>query len=148
MIDATIATSGQFAHSNYPLPYSSSQSCEYIIRTNPGRRIHLDFDLLDIESSSQCRFDVMEIRDGDLANDKLIGRYCGKIDLKGITSTGNALFLKFKSDSTEQSKGYLARWRVDVEMTTTKQPGIYTLGLCFSLIIIRNDNLFFPETKH
>ena len=124
-IDASVLVSGRFAHPSYPADYSSSQTCNYVIRTVPGKRIHLDFDLFDLEGTSDCRYDSFEIRDGESANDPLIGKYCGKLDLKNIKSTGNALFMRFRSDSSTQFKGYLGRWRIDMGMSsTTKKPGI------------------------
>ena len=130
LIDATLATSGRFAHPSYPLDYTSSQSCEYIIRTAPGKKITLDFEFFNLEGASDCRYDSLDIHDGELVSDRLVGKYCGPRDLKDIKSTGNALFLKFTSDTSTQDKGFLARWRVDMEaLTTTKKTGKVAVSL-------------------
>ena len=126
-IDASSLSSGQFAHPSYPADYSSSQTCSYVIKTGLGKRISLDFALFDLEGTSDCRYDSFEIRDGEAATAPLIGLYCGKLRLKNITSTGNALHMRFKSDSSTQFKGYLGTWKVLMDVsTTTKQAGIYS----------------------
>ncbi|XP_065052551.1 uncharacterized protein LOC135681853 isoform X4 [Rhopilema esculentum] len=122
LIDATSRSSGQFAHPGYPGNYEDSQSCEYIIRTGRNRKLALDFDLFDLEITSDCRYDYIEIRDGELPSDKLIGKYCGKDDVKGIRSTGNSLNIRFRSDQTSNFKGYRASWRVEYLFTTTQKP--------------------------
>ena len=125
LIDASSLSSGQFAHPSYPADYSSSQTCSYVIRAGLGKRISLDFTLFDLESTSDCRYDSFEIRDGEAATSPLIGLYCGKLNLKNITSKGNSLYMKFKSDSSTQFKGYLGTWKVFMDVsTTTKKPGI------------------------
>ena len=123
-IDASTVSSGRFAHPSYPVDYSPSQTCTYVIRTVRGKKISLDFDLFDLEGTSDCRYDSFEIRDGESASDPLIGLYCDKLNLKGIKSTGNALYLRFRSDSSTQFKGYLGRWRSYMDIpSTTKKPG-------------------------
>ena len=122
-IDAAGVESGAFAHPSYPGDYKSYQRCEYIIRTRPNSRVRLDFDRFDLEGASDCRYDFIEIRDGERGTDEVIGKYCGKRNLTNIVSKSNVLFVKFVSDSTTEFKGFLAKWRRVSPFATTEKPG-------------------------
>ena len=52
-------------------------------------------------------YDSLEVRDGDNASANLIGsKLCGSTVPATIVSTGNALFVRFKSDHSVVGKGY------------------------------------------
>ena len=60
------------------------------------------------DSSSSCKYDYIEIRDGGDARSKEFGKFCGdKLPTK-IKSTGNQLFVRFYSDKDTQRKGFSA----------------------------------------
>ena len=122
-IDAASVESGAFAHPGYPGDYERYRRCEYVIRTRPDSRIRLDFDRFDLEGASDCRYDSVEIRDGERGTNELIGKYCGRRNLTNIVSKSNVLYVKFVSDSTTQFKGFLAKWRRVSPFATTKKPG-------------------------
>ncbi len=85
--------------------------------------IKLDFDLFDLEGGQGCRYDYIEIFDGERRNDNVIGKYCGTDKPVGIISTGNALYVEFVSDSTTVRPGFLARWMaVGKQQETTVIP--------------------------
>ena len=52
-------------------------------------------------------YDWLEVRDGDNSSANLIGsKMCGSTVPTTIVSTGNALFVRFKSDYSVVKKGY------------------------------------------
>ena len=54
-----------------------------------------------------CSYDVLSIRDGVNENPALIkDGLCGNNVPKPITSTGNELLIRFRSDSIESRKGF------------------------------------------
>lgn len=55
---------------------------------------------------------LWQIRDGNSEASNFVGRYCGTSIPPPITSSGNALWLKFKSDSYTTGTGFRARWNV------------------------------------
>ena len=58
------------------------------------------------DSSSSCKYDHIEIRDGGDAKSTKMGKFCGDKLPPKIKSTSNQLFVKFYSDSDEQRKGF------------------------------------------
>lgn len=46
---------------NFPSPYPGNKECVYMIALDPGKAIRLNFLSFDIEGSSNCRFDALEV---------------------------------------------------------------------------------------
>ena len=60
-----------------------------------------------------CSYDWLSIRDGTSEDAVMIkDGICGRRIPKTITSTGNELLIKFRSDSTEAKKGF----QIEVEV--------------------------------
>ena len=55
------------------------------------------------------RHDYVEVFDGDLATDRKIGRYCQPSHFT-ISSTGNAMLVRFRSDHSESQGGFHIRY--------------------------------------
>lgn len=71
--------------------------------------IHLDFrEKFIVESSDDCTYDFLEIRDGPFAYSPLIGRYCGNEFPPYIKSTSRFLWIRFKSDENVGKDGFAA----------------------------------------
>ena len=70
--------------------------------------IHLDVLGINVKSllSSSCQFDYIEIRDGGSANAPLIGQYCGNVAPNPITTTGNAMYVRFSTDFSVVHSGF------------------------------------------
>ena len=105
------ASSGSFAHASYPRKYANSQQCTYTIRVHAGQIIKLDFDLFDLERSTSCIYDYIDVRDGSSASAPQLGKICGKLESPSFQSTGNSVFVKFQTDRSTQGRGFLARWK-------------------------------------
>lgn len=59
-----------------------------------------------------CRYDFLEVYDGDSERANLLGKYCGKIAPSPITSSGNLLLIKFTSDYETTGAGFSIRYEV------------------------------------
>ncbi|GAB6032010.1 hypothetical protein CHUAL_010385 [Chamberlinius hualienensis] len=93
----------------YPDAYPASRECIYLIRASPAKAINLWFEAFDIEGPS-CVYDYLEIRDGDTSDSPLLGKFCGRDIPEAIVSTNNMLWVKFKTDSSVQNRGFLANY--------------------------------------
>lgn len=74
-----------------------------------GHHIRLDFgDDFHLESSNECGFDYVELRDGPFGYSPLLGRYCGSQRPPVTQSTGRYLWVRFQSDDYIEYKGFQA----------------------------------------
>ncbi|XP_071443305.1 cubilin [Hetaerina americana] len=96
----------------YPNPYPGNKECIYHIALPPQNAIKLTFQDMEVEDSSRCLFDYIEVRDGDYENSTLIGKYCGGPHNlpQFIISSLNHLWMKFKTDSSVHKRGFLANY--------------------------------------
>ena len=73
----------------------------------------MNFILLNIlpfqlEPHSNCNYDKVEIYDGADVNARKFGPFCGTDSPADLTSSGNKLYVKFKSDGSHTYKGFAA----------------------------------------
>uniref|UniRef100_A0A1A9Z6B4 CUB domain-containing protein n=1 Tax=Glossina pallidipes TaxID=7398 RepID=A0A1A9Z6B4_GLOPL len=74
-----------------------------------GQIIRLDFrNSFHIEYKEECKFDFLEIRDGQYGFSNLIGKYCGRTFPPEITSKERYLWLHFHSDESIEYQGFTA----------------------------------------
>ena len=91
---------------NYPSSYAKHEYCTWKISAPPGRRLKLNSFSYRMESESTCSYDSLNIYDGPSSSSSRIARLCGRGRKSPIESTGNELFLKFKSDESSHHKGF------------------------------------------
>ncbi|XP_064410135.1 cubilin [Latimeria chalumnae] len=97
---------------NWPNPYANNRQCIYIISQPASEQIYLTITHMDLESHNNCSWDYIEVRDGNLETDPLVGRYCGTTIPAPYTSTSNKLWIKFKSDASVRHGGFRAMYQV------------------------------------
>uniref|UniRef100_A0A3Q1IYA9 Uncharacterized protein n=1 Tax=Anabas testudineus TaxID=64144 RepID=A0A3Q1IYA9_ANATE len=97
---------------NWPNNYAHNRQCLYLIRIPAGERVALNFTDMNLESHSNCMFDYVEVRDGRMETDPLIGRYCGNSLPAPILSSTNFLWVLFRSDSSVSWAGFRAVYTV------------------------------------
>jgi len=87
---------GEITSPYFPSNYPNSRECVYVVEQPPGVTITLNFEEFDVESHDECRYDYLEVRDGDNENSSVIGRFCGDPTTipAPIRSTHNFLWLK------------------------------------------------------
>ena len=77
------------------------------MKVNPGQRIRLTFESFDLESSSSCKLDFLQI-----SFDSVEEKYCGSNKPRPIISSGNTMRIIFHSDDTDNGNGFRAIWEV------------------------------------
>lgn len=83
----------------------------WILRGPKPGKIRLQFTTFDIESDSHCLYDYVEIRDGGNVGAPMLGRFCGEKLPDILESSGDKLWIKFRSDSSTHASGFSADWR-------------------------------------
>ncbi|KAF0042843.1 hypothetical protein F2P81_004180 [Scophthalmus maximus] len=94
---------GHIALESYP----TNARCEWTVRAQRGRAIELRFSLLSLESDHSCRYDYVEVRDGDGLGARVIGRFCGDRPPPPLRSSGNLLHVLFSSDGYNNFDGFV-----------------------------------------
>ncbi|XP_071942939.1 cubilin-like isoform X2 [Antedon mediterranea] len=115
---ASQSTEARFFSPGYQLAnYSANLDCAWII-TNPNianSSIYLDFDSgWNIEDSSNCNYDFLEIRAGVGVSGELIGKYCGPDAPLPIVLPHASLYARFFTDDTVQFEGFSATYGASV----------------------------------
>ena len=59
-----------------------------------------------LSSTISCGFDYVEVRDGSTASAPLIGRFCGTTAPNPVTTTLNAMYVRFSSDYSVTHPGF------------------------------------------
>ncbi|XP_046712329.1 deleted in malignant brain tumors 1 protein-like isoform X2 [Silurus meridionalis] len=103
------APGGEFSSPNYPSRYPHYAHCTWTIQSRNQKFIILRFSYVDIEMSSGCRYDAVNVYDGPSSSSPLLGRMCGS-QLRSFHSTGNILTVQFSSDANVNGGGFVARW--------------------------------------
>ncbi|BHF81710.1 Neuropilin and tolloid-like protein 1 [Sparganum proliferum] len=104
-----------FQTPNYPNPYPNNLECIKLISApSKDHRIYLRINRpFTLEPDSLCAMDFLEVRDGAFGFSPLIGRFCSRLKLPEdteIVSTGQHLWLRFRSDGTLPHTGFKAAY--------------------------------------
>ncbi|RWS22052.1 Cubilin-like protein, partial [Leptotrombidium deliense] len=95
--------------------YEFDLDCIWTILAPEYAVIQLNFQSMDIEaseSSLNCSFDYLEIRDGSTYRDPLIEKLCGKQFPTIIESSENKLFIHFHSDGKVNKAGFRLAYKM------------------------------------
>ncbi|XP_067641061.1 uncharacterized protein Neto isoform X3 [Eurosta solidaginis] len=99
----------EFYSPDYPNDYPKNINCTRKIIAPRGQIIRLDFrNSFHIEAKEDCKFDFLEIRDGQYGFSPLIGKFCGTDFPPEITSKERYLWLHFHSDESIEYSGFTA----------------------------------------
>ncbi|XP_063907254.1 tolloid-like protein 1 [Zophobas morio] len=91
-----------YSHDTYGLSnYYDYTDCVWIIKANSGYYVNLSVEVLDIEFSSYCNFDFIEIREGDISR----GKFCGNEKPEEFLSSDN-FTVKFHTDYSVAKRGF------------------------------------------
>ncbi|CAJ1049222.1 inactive serine protease PAMR1 [Xyrichtys novacula] len=96
-------TQGLIALESYP----TNARCEWIVQVDKGSVIEMRFTKLSLESDHNCRYDYVEVRDGDDLNSPVIGRFCGDRLPPQMESSGDRLHILFSSDGYNNFDGFV-----------------------------------------
>ena len=98
---------------NYPEEYGNNVDCTIKVRLSEDELVSLEILDFNVQHSSFCDKDFLEMRDGDTNESKLIDKICGRY-VKSSTdfkSSGNTMYLRFYSNDESTRKGF--RIKVD-----------------------------------
>ncbi|VDP89750.1 unnamed protein product [Echinostoma caproni] len=106
----------QFQTPNWPKPFPFEIDCIKIISApTKHHRILLNFrGVFELEPEPNCLGDFLEVRDGAFGFSPLLGRFCSRRVPNvgnGIQTTGQYMWLRFRSDSTIPHRGFQAVYR-------------------------------------
>lgn len=75
----TTELNGTLSSPGYPSNYPSNADCIWVISAPSGHYIELTFKVFDIYKEGRgCRYDYVEIRDGNSRDSPSLGRHCGR----------------------------------------------------------------------
>ncbi|XP_050362534.1 cubilin-like [Nymphalis io] len=102
---------GSISSPNYPQNYNENAECFYRIVTSSGSKIRITFVEIDLERTTDCKDDYVEIFDGRDSNSFSFGKNCFKSSkLENIETSSNYAFIKFRSDIFITGKGFLLNY--------------------------------------
>ncbi|XP_015441120.1 cubilin isoform X1 [Pteropus alecto] len=101
---------GNLKSPGWPDNYNNNLDCTVTLTAPQNHTISLFFHSFDIEDSSECRHDFLEVRNGSDSSSPLLGTYCGTLLPNPIFSQNNELYLRFKSDGATSRRGYEIIW--------------------------------------
>uniref|UniRef100_A0A8C5D1X9 CUB and Sushi multiple domains 1 n=1 Tax=Gouania willdenowi TaxID=441366 RepID=A0A8C5D1X9_GOUWI len=99
--------SGVILSPNYPQPYPPGKECDWRIRVNPDFVVALIFKSFNMEPS----YDFLHIYEGEDSNGPLLASLQGNQAPERIESSGNSLFLAFRSDASLGMSGFAIEYR-------------------------------------
>ncbi|XP_076463829.1 scavenger receptor cysteine-rich domain-containing protein DMBT1-like [Babylonia areolata] len=110
----------------YPNNYPNNQECGWRIRTDSLLHDHLSLYVADfrLQLSDNCVNDSLSIYDGGQPRtNNLLVKLCGaKVFNRYFYSSGQEMFVQFKSDSSITFRGFKLRFRAITRMKTTIRP--------------------------
>uniref|UniRef100_A0A8C3G9Q1 Neuropilin n=1 Tax=Cyclopterus lumpus TaxID=8103 RepID=A0A8C3G9Q1_CYCLU len=110
-LDASDA--GYITTPGYPLEYPPHQNCRWVITApESSQRIVLNFNPHFEIEKLDCRYDYVEIHDGNSETADLLGKHCSNIAPAPIISSGPSLHIKFVSDYAHQGAGFSLRYEI------------------------------------
>eukprot|EP00116_Pleurobrachia_bachei_P002843 sb/3463105/ len=123
---------GTISSMNYPEGYPPKTDCIKVIYAKPGHVIRLVFEHIDIEHHSECNYDFLEVRDGDLPSAPVLGeKFCGYLQQRNFTSSGPALWVKLHTDSSVSRSGFFAHFHAfDKDKTEIEKIDPCDLKVC------------------
>lgn len=119
----TIINGNKIESPNYPQLYLPNKVCVWVISVPASYQVALEFYSFDLEPNSVCRRDFIEVRDGDNAKSRLIGKYCGNALPPILASTSNRMYIRFVSDGSGEGRGFSAALFQEIDECTLKDHG-------------------------
>ena len=84
--------------------YPNDKECDWTVSVPAGQKVKLVFQKFDTEAS----YDLVKVYDGGNDGSTLIKDISGSSAGATVTSTGNQLYVTFKSDNMQTGKGFKA----------------------------------------
>ncbi|XP_056271756.1 inactive serine protease PAMR1 isoform X4 [Pseudoliparis swirei] len=91
--------------------YPNNARCEWTIQVDRPFTIELKFMMMSLEFHQSCRYDFVEVRDGDSIDSRVIARFCGNNRPALVQSSGPSLHILFVSDGYKNFDGFFATFQ-------------------------------------
>lgn len=114
--------SGSISTPNYPGNYGLNKDYYWTITAPQNKIIELTFEVVDIEGRRDCEKDYLNIFDGSSNVSSLLRTFCGQSQPNTIVSSGNEMYLHFKSDGDTSRQGFKLRWKTLEKVVATRAP--------------------------
>ncbi|XP_076655704.1 cubilin [Halictus rubicundus] len=104
---------GQLVYPSDGFRYQHDLSCAWLLTTQSTLVLNVTFTKFNVEQSTDCKFDFLQIHDGRNAASQMIGRFCGNTlpkETGNIISSHNSLYFWFHSDSSISHDGFAFHW--------------------------------------
>ncbi|XP_028812567.1 inactive serine protease PAMR1 [Denticeps clupeoides] len=121
---------GHVALESYPI----NARCDWTLQVNRGKTIELRFTMVDLELDHNCRYDYIEVRDGESISSRVIGQYCGNQIPSPVRGSANSLHIRFVSDGYNNFNGFFAMFQEVSETKTCSTPPKPAHGDVFLLL--------------
>ncbi|XP_072518296.1 enteropeptidase [Salminus brasiliensis] len=99
-----------FSSPNYPSGYGNDASCLWTLHAEEGHNIQLHFQDFALEAA----YDMVEVRDGVDPHSTLLGVLTGDRVFSDLFSTSSQMTVRFFSDASGNSRGFLANFSTGV----------------------------------
>ena len=100
------AWSGLVSSPNYPDNYGFNQYCQWRVSVPSIMGIQLVFSYFQLEPTSDCSKDYVELREGST----ILGKFCGSKLPPVIYADSGSITITFRSDGNKTDKGFLAKF--------------------------------------
>ncbi|XP_055859671.1 mucin-like protein isoform X2 [Biomphalaria glabrata] len=106
------ATSGYIVSPGYPNFYPTNIKCYWIINSASGGQVSFNVTDMNVESTSGCTYDYVKVFDGNTSVSGSIGQYCGDNPPLPLRSSGQSLYVQFRSDFSVTGRGFKAQFAI------------------------------------
>ncbi|KAI0233877.1 Cubilin [Lamellibrachia satsuma] len=86
--------------------YDNYMTCGWKIQVDATKRVRLHFLSFEVEASTDCSFDSINIYDGHDTSAPLLQTFCGHNVPGDVASSGNTIFVRFKTDHSGTYGGF------------------------------------------
>ncbi|XP_027036187.1 uncharacterized protein LOC113664759 [Pocillopora damicornis] len=116
-------STGTLTSPGYPGSYPPNADCIWVITAPRGHYIELKFKIFDIHKVGRgCRYDYVEVRDGNSRNSPSLGRHCGQSVDEKFQTISNHARIRLHSDGSRERKGFVLTWRSLRKPVVTQEP--------------------------
>ena len=100
--------------------YQPNRDCTWLITVRSGGIIKIQFGFFSIEDSQFCNKDSLKILDGPTEISPTIANLCGEQSNRMFFSSGNQVRIVFKTDGTNNARGFKLYWSAQSPLTTKR----------------------------
>ncbi|XP_077448933.1 procollagen C-endopeptidase enhancer a isoform X2 [Stigmatopora argus] len=103
-----VADSGFVGSEGFPTHYKPNSKCTWVITVPEDKVVMLSFRIFDLEADSQCRYDYLDVYNGNSNAVQKLGRFCGTFRPGTLISTTNTMMLEMATDEETNARGFVA----------------------------------------